>query len=143
MHQAFEKVIILFAQWMHLSMEVRAQNALITIMVAILTVCISLPLCYNTFLNLAQALPSAYVDLLRQLKEEVAEKLSGRYEIIDSHFWMLDMSWLVGSVKVAAKADAAASKEDIDVRTEVKRIYSPFVAELTVELAFSPTSPPK
>ncbi len=133
LHQGLEKGLILLVGWMRLPLDRHLQNAIITILVSIFVLWVSLPLCYNTFLNLAQALPQPHVELLRHLKRQLVEKLAPTYRVSDSQFWLLDMSYIVGNLKVVACGQSTPS-EDTAAIVDTKALYSAYIAELAVEL---------
>ena len=126
------------ASYFQLTKEEHIRNTLITIVVSLVTVWISLPLCTNTFVNLVQGLSPAHAELLAELKKELVQKTQGRVLVVESQFWMLDMSCIVGSMKIKMCEPNSEQKlnpqePEVDWIGEVKKVYCPYVSELTVQ----------
>ena len=127
-HQAFEKSTIFILDLLDIKTGSYMRNTLVTITVSLITVWVSLPLCINTFINLVQGLSAPHSELLETLKKEIKEKYINEVEISDSRFWQVDMSYIVGSMKIKV------NNRKLDYAEEIKKYLDPYVKEITIEM---------
>lgn len=133
-HQACEKTLMNLAWQLKLPLDPRVTNTLITIVVSLITVLISYPLCCNIFLNLVQGLPKDHAELITELKEDLKEKAFGKWEIVESQFWILDMSYIIGSITIRTEEVASIdSGQKKSMLSEITTVLSPYISELTIQ----------
>jgi Co/Zn/Cd efflux system component len=135
LNQALEKALIRLVFLFHLQFDPQVVNTIITILVAFFTVYLCYPLCCNTFLILGQGLSKEHSELIIELKKSL---FGDKWKVIDSHYWLLDMSYIIGSIKI--QTELGKEEEQMQrslIFQDVKSIMASYVTELTVE--FVPT----
>lgn len=126
-HQGIEKLLIFLLNTLYISLGSYLRDTFVTIFISLLTVWISFPLCTNTFTNLVQGLSVPHAELIERLSKEAASKLEGKAKVVEGQYWQLDMSHIVGNVKIRV------GKGDMQSVNEFRNCFEPYLTELTVE----------
>ena len=124
-HQGIEKLLIFVLDLLDISVDSYARNTLVTIFISILTVIVSIPLCTNTFINLVQGLSKPQAELIELLNTEAEKEFKDRVKIIEARFWQLDMSCIMGSIKIKVT--------DHNCIGEFRSHYDSYLKELIIE----------
>ena len=132
-HQSFEKTMFFVLNFTNIWPESNARNTLLTIGVSILCVFVSFPLFSNTFINLIQGLSGPHTELIDRLKKELNVKFQEKAKVVESQFWQLDMSTIVGSMRLRVSDQVNSKRAQEDYTAIAKEVFGPFVRELTIE----------